>query len=183
MKTSSSKVARRYAKAMVGLCDQRGDGEAVRAALGRLELVLDGAPEALIFLANPTIALSARKAVLKALLDGAKVDGSAFNLVSLLLDKGRIAELRHISTAFAAMLDDRSGRVQAEVVSATALTDASVQRLRALLQRMLSREIVLHASVNPDLIGGLVVHVGNTVYDASVLNHLNRLRHRLVAQA
>jgi len=183
MKTSSSKVARRYAKAMVSLCDSRGDGEAVRAALGRLEQVLDGAPEALMFLANPTVALDARKAVLKSLLDGAKIEGSARNLVSLLLDNGRIGELRQIATAFADMLDDRSGRVQVEVVSAVALADASIQRLRALLQRMLSREVMLRATVNPDLIGGLVVHVGNTVYDASVLNHLNRLRHRMVAQA
>lgn len=183
MKTSSSKVARRYAKALVNLCDERGDGEAVRAALGRLEQVLDAAPESLAFLANPTMALESRKAVLKSLLDGAQIDGSARNLVSLLLDKGRIGELRHIAAAFAAMLDERTGRVQAEVVSAVALQDATVQRLRALLQKMLSREIVLHARVDADLIGGLVVHVGNTVYDASILNHLNRLRHRMVEQA
>ena len=183
MKTSSSKVARRYAKAMVSLCDQRGDGEAVRIALTRLGSVLQGAPDALIFLPNPTIPVAVRHTVLQSVLDGAKVEGTARNFISLLLDKGRISEVGHITDAFAAMLDERTGRIQAEVVSAVALGDAAVERLRALLGRMLSREVVLQAHVDPDLIGGLRVHVGNTVYDASVRNHLNRLRHRLVAES
>jgi F-type H+-transporting ATPase subunit delta len=163
MKTSSSKLARRYARALVTLCDERGDSEAVRASLRTLAQVWTETPGAQAYLANPTIALETRRQTLDKVLAAAKAEGTARSFVQVLLDKGRIAELPGIETEFAAMLDARTGRVQAEVVSATPMNPPSLDRLR-------------------ELLGGMVVRVGHTVYDASARNHLNRLRHRLLAE-
>lgn len=180
MKTGSAKLARRYAKAMVVLCDQQGNGDVVRKDLQTLANVLDVTPEGAAFLANPTQALAARKTVLGSLLDQTGIQGSARNLAFLLLEKGRIGELAAISGEFATMLDARSGRVQADVAAATPLSTDATTKLQATLQKLLAREVQMNVTVDADLIGGLVVRVGNTVYDASVRNHLNNLRHRLV---
>jgi F-type H+-transporting ATPase subunit delta len=182
MKTSSSKLARRYARALVTLCDERGDGEAVRASLRTLAQVWVETPGALAYLANPTIAVETRRQTLDKVLTAAQAEGTARTFVQVLLDKGRIAELPGIETEFTAMLDARTGRVQADVVSATPLTQPSLDRLRELLARLLAKDVVLHPSVDAELLGGVVVRVGNTVYDASARNHLNRLRHRLLAE-
>ncbi len=180
MKSSSSKVARRYAKALVLLCDERGDGAAVRSQLNSLVAVLAKTPDVLGFLANPTVALEARNKILCNLLDQISAAGSARNLALLLLDKGRIAEVAGIVGEFSAMLDQRTGRVQAELVSAVAVAEASQVRLQQLLARILGKDVVLSARVDSHLIGGLMIRVGNTVYDATIANHLHRLRLRLV---
>lgn len=181
MKQGSLKVARRYAKALISLCDERGDGEAVRAHLLAVCAALDAVPEAHALVANPTIPLDQRRAVLTAVMGACGVAGTAVNLLQLLLDKGRIQVLPAISAEFSALLDLRSGRTEAQVTSAVALSEDAKTRLQGLLVRLLGKQVVLQASVDDQLIGGLVVRVGNTVYDASVANHLARLRQALVS--
>lgn len=180
MKSTSSKVARRYARALALLCDERGDAAAVALALGNLARVLRGEPEALAFLADPTVPAETRRTAVVRALDGLGIGGTARAFVMVLTDKHRVSDLPAIESAFASLLDARTGRVHAHVTAATALGDAAVERLKGVLERLLGKEVQLSASSDVDLIGGLVVRVGNTVYDASVRNHLNRLRHQLV---
>lgn len=181
MKSASIKVARRYARAIAQLCEERGDGEQVRATFSAIDAALTSVPGALVLLANPTLPLSDRKAMLTALADGCGAQGTAKNAVLLLLDKGRISAFSAIRTEFNALLDQKTGRAEATVVSAVALDAAATKRLQALMTRLVGKEVSLTASVDPALIGGLVVRVGNTVYDASVANHLARLRQSLAA--
>lgn len=180
--SASTKLARRYAKAVISLCDERGDGQAVRAALDGLVAVLGQVPEALQLLANPTVPLDQRKALLTQLLDATAVQGTARNLVQLLLDKGRIIEIAAVRQEFSALLDQQTGRVEAQVSAPIALAPEAQQRVQALLAKMLGKEVVLATQVDPALIGGLVVRIGNTVWDGSVANHLNRLRQQLNAE-
>lgn len=180
--SASTKLARRYAKAVMSLCDERGDGQTVRSALDGLVLVLGQVPEALQLLANPTVPLDQRKALLGQLLDAAAVQGTARNLVQLLLDKGRIQEIALVRQEFSTLLDQRTGRVEAQVSSPMALEPAAQQRVQALLGKLLGKQVVLVAQVDPALIGGLVVRIGNTVWDGSVSNHLDRLRQQLIAE-
>lgn len=179
MKTS--KVARRYAKALIALTDERGDADAVRSQLTKLEQTLLHVPDALGFLANPTVAVEPRKTALEQILTLSGAGPTAANLTRLLLDKGRIAELPAIRSEFETLLDARSGRATATVTSAVPLTAADEERLRIALHRLLHKDIAMTTAVDPSLIGGLVVRVGNRIYDASVANHLARLRHQLIA--
>ena len=180
--SASTKVARRYAKAVMSLCDERGDGEVVRTALDGLGAVLAQVPQALQFLANPTLAYDQRRTLLVQLLDATAVQGTARNLVLLLLDKGRIAEILGVRQEFSTLLDLRTGRVEAQVSSSVELSAAVRERVQGLLGRLLGKEVVLMARVDPALIGGVVVRIGNTVWDGSVANHLNRLRQQLIAE-
>ncbi len=181
MKQGSVKVARRYAKALVSLCDERGDGEVVRGHMQAMAVALAEVGEARAILTNPSVALEQRRAVLAAVVNACGVSGTAKDMVNLLLDKSRISSLADISKEFTALQDARSGRTQALVTSAVALGDGAKQRLQDLLGRLLGKRVALDAQVDPSLLGGLVVRVGNTVYDASVANHLARLRQTLLA--
>jgi F-type H+-transporting ATPase subunit delta len=183
MNPASFKVARRYAKALVSLCDERGDGVQARQDLDALVAVMAQNAVAAALLANPTVAIAQRKGLLGQMLDALKVQDTARNLASLLLDKGRIASLEAVSREFNALLDQRSGRTEAQVTSAVALDDAAKARLQQSLGQLLGKQVQLTAAVDPQLIGGLVVRVGNTVYDASVANHLARLRQQLVTES
>jgi F-type H+-transporting ATPase subunit delta len=180
MSTVTHKVARRYAKALALLTDERGEGEVVRASLQRLRELFDAEPKALELLADPTVSLEARRGIVERALDGLQVDKTARAFVLVLLQNGRMAVFPPVERAFAALLDARSGRVRAQVTSAVALSDAAAVRLKGVVERMLGKQVELELAHDADLLGGLVVKVGNTVYDASVRNHLNKLRYQLV---
>lgn len=179
MKTS--KVARRYAKALIALTDERGDAEQVRGQLAKLDQTLASISGALDFLSNPTVAVEPRKASLEQLLVASDAGVTTGNLARLLLDKGRFSELSAIRAEFESMLDARSGKATADVTSAAPLSTGDLERLRVALHRLLHKDVAVTTAVDPSLIGGLVVRVGNRVYDASVSNHLARLRHQLIA--
>ncbi len=181
MKSGSAKIARRYAKGLLLLCDERGDGETVRATLKQLDAVLQSQADALSFLTNPSQPNEIRKKVLIAALEALQANPTARDFAQLLLDKGRLDQLHGIVKEFDLLLDARSGRVQAQVRSAATLSAQATSRLQTTLRALLGKEVQLETAVDPSLLGGFVVEVGNTVYDASVRNQLNRLRGHLTA--
>lgn len=178
--SGSVKLARRYARALALLCDERADGVQVRADLEFVVGVLKNVPDAMAQLENPTVDMAPRVQLLTAILDQGKVQGTARNFALLMLEKGRIGALPGALTEFVALEDARSGRAEAQVTSATPLTEADQARIAAAVKRLVGKEIHMTTQVDPDLIGGLVVSVGNTVWDSSVRNHLNRLKNQLV---
>ena len=178
--SGSAKIARRYARALALLCDERGDAEAVRTALQQIVATLNAAPDALTFLTNPTLPHEPRTALLVTLLKELKVTGTAEAFTRLMLDNGRIGSLAATLVEFAAIQDARSGRAEAQLTSAVALDAKGIARVAAAISRLVGKEVHVTAAVDPELLGGVVVRVGNTVWDSSVRNHLNRLHNQLV---
>lgn len=178
----SAKIARRYARALELLTDERGDAEACRTALTQVVAVLNGAPDAMAFLTNPTLPQEPRAKLLASILEQCKVTGTAEAFAKLMLDAGRIANFPSAVAEFSAIQDARSGRAEALVASAVALDAAAQARVAAAIKRLIGKEVHVTASVDPELLGGMVVRVGNTVWDSSVRNHLNRLHNQLVTE-
>ncbi len=178
--SGSAKIARRYARALALLCDERGDADAVRAALTQVVATLNAAPEALTFLTNPTLPHEPRTSLLATVLKELAIKGTAEAFTKLMLDNGRIGSLAATLVEFAAIQDARSGRAEAQLTSAVALDAAAIARVAAAIKRLIGKEVQVTASVDPELLGGVVVRVGNTVWDTSVRNHLNRLHNQLV---
>ena len=178
--SGSAKIARRYARALALLCDERGDADAVRAALSRMVATLQAAPEALAFLTDPTLPLEPRTNLIATVLRELQISGTAEAFTKLMLDNGRIGALPATLVEFAAIQDARSGRADAQLTSAVPLDAAAIARMAAAIKRLIGKEVQVTASVDPELLGGVVVRVGNTVWDSSVRNHLNRLHNQLV---
>lgn len=182
---SRSDVARRYAQALWELAaaeagtDQHGGGEVLRAGLDRLVAILTATPDAAALLVNRTVAVARRRELLDRILAAAGTPRTAANLARLLLDRGRMGDLASIASAFGLLLDERSGKVEGTIAAATALSAADIDRIAAALGTRLGKTVTLRAEVDPALLGGLKVQIGNLIFDASVRNHLARLREQL----
>jgi F-type H+-transporting ATPase subunit delta len=173
--------ARRYAEAAfeVGLRD--GTVERWRTELEAAASVV-GDERALRALANPSIPFDRRSAAVAALLKGIASD-QALNLVQLLLRRGRIEELPRVAAEFRRLDDRRQGITNATATSASELTPDEVRALTQRLEQSTGGRVALDVRVDPSLLGGLVVRVGERLIDGSVRGRLERLRNQLISGA
>ena len=209
MAVRPSTAARRYAEATFALAGRDGTEDAWRFglraaadALGReavLRVVEDPArprsermgvvrtvlgAESLTALVRSVMdedrsMTTALAAVLEAV--GSRVASQLVNLVGLLVDRRAVSLLSSISDEYDRLLDAKRGIVRALVTSATELTDPEASAVRERIEAMTGSRIELRREVDPGLIGGLTVRVGDELIDASVRGRLERLRHQLLA--
>ncbi len=107
------------------------------------------------------------------------LDDGATNLVRLMAQNGRLAELPGVSERFEALRAEAEGVIDAQVTSATKLDKGQRERIGASLKKRLDREIRLHCEVDASLIGGAVIRAGDLVIDGSLKGRLERLTSRL----
>jgi F-type H+-transporting ATPase subunit delta len=101
------------------------------------------------------------------------------NVVQLLIERNRMSYLPDIARAYRTLADAKSGRVRGSVVSATPLDADSVRRLEQALEQLTQRNVVLEASVDPGVLGGVSAQVGSVVYDGTLRTQLDAMRRNL----
>ena len=129
---------------------------------------------------NPRLDASAKESLLLSI-GGDRFAGDARNFIRVLVEAERVAMLPQISTMFDMLKDDAEGTANATIESAFALTDAQVAELRSGLEKRFGRKIEATVTINPDLIGGARVTVGDAVLDGSVQAKLAAMRAQLRA--
>ncbi len=174
-------AARRYAEAVLEIARRDGTFEAWLADLRQAATVVTQ-PEISRVVNSPAVAHAARRAVLTGLLEP-RISKLALNLVILLAMRGRLAILPTVAADFKLLLDRERGVVVANVTSAVRLEPSELEAIAARLREQTGSTIEVAAAVDPDLIGGLTVRLGDRLIDASVRGRLERLRDRLVAGA
>jgi len=105
------------------------------------------------------------------------------NLIQLLLRRGRIEALPRVAEEFRRLDDDRQGITHATATTAAKLTPDEVKDLTKRLERSTGRRVALDVEIDPSLLGGLVVRVGDRMIDGSVRGRLERLRNQLISGA
>jgi F-type H+-transporting ATPase subunit delta len=130
-------------------------------------------------LESPAVRAARKKEVIKTLGARLELSRTAQNVLFLLVDHRRMAQLKAILTQFRAMVDEHMGLVQARVTSAQPLSDADRAGLEAALAGKTGRRVRASYDVDPSLIGGVVTRVGSTIYDGSVVEQLRLLREKL----
>lgn len=174
-------IARRYATAFIEVAAERDAVDQLLGDLERLaELVVAHDGMLLHVLSNPVFLVEERRNVLVEALKRAKAVSLTRNLAHLMLDKNRLASLPEVLEAYREMADARSGRARVLVETAEALSPQLEAEVRASLEQVTGKKVILDVSVNPDLIGGMVARVGGKVYDASVRARLEQLRQTLL---
>jgi F-type H+-transporting ATPase subunit delta len=133
-------------------------------------------------LANPAIPVERRAAVLAELL-GDRASRPVQNLIQLLLRRGRIEALPRVAAEFRRLDDERQGITKATATTAAPLTPDEVRTLTERLELSTGRRVVLDVEIDPSLLGGLVVRVGDRMIDGSVRGRLERLRNQLISGA
>jgi F-type H+-transporting ATPase subunit delta len=174
-------AARRYAEAAFEVATRDGTLERWRTELDASAARLAD-PVAMGALANPSIPIDQRSVAVGSLLDGF-ASRPVQNMVQLLLRRGRIEALPRVAAEFRRLDDRRQGITHATVTSAAPLTADETRAITQRLEQTTGDRIELDATVDPDLLGGLVVRVGDRLIDASVRSRLERLRNQLTSGA
>ena len=172
-------LARRYAKAIFDIGSEQGGLDKMGADLRVLSKAMNDSPELVSTLSNPAIRRSDRKAIIDALLQRIGVVTVTRNAVYLLLEGERLGSLPMISRQLDAMIEEKAGRVMAEVVSAKPLDPSQLSQITATLEKLSGKKVSLSSRQDPDLLGGVVAKVGDTVYDGSLRTQLRNLRDEL----
>lgn len=172
-------LARRYAKAIFDIGSQQGDLTKLGQDIRSLAKAMNESAELGTALTNPAIRRSDRRKVIDGLLSSIGVQTASRNLVYLLLDGERMATLPGISRALDEMIEAKAGRVTAEVVSAKPLDPSQLSQINAVLEKLSGKKVSVTTRQDPELLGGVVAKVGDTVYDGSLRTQLRAIRDEL----
>jgi F-type H+-transporting ATPase subunit delta len=173
-------LARRYARAILELGTAQRNLDQLGAELRALAQAMKGSPELVSSLTNPAIRRADRRRVIDALLQRVSASQHTRNLIYILLDGERLASLPSISREVDAMIEARSGRISAEVTSARPLDAAELKQITAALEQLSGKQVSVTRREDPDLLGGVVAKLGDTVYDGSLRTQLRNLRDELI---
>jgi ATP synthase F1 delta subunit len=171
-------VAARYARALFIVTERRRETATALAQLSGLRPVLAPGSRVGAHLASPGLRLADKRQALREAL-GKVVLPIVVVFVDLLLRKKRLREFPGVVQEFEALVEKQQGIQRAEVVSAVPLPAAERQRLHAALERRTGAKIRLTASVDPELMGGALVRIGDHLIDRSVRTLLDRVGQQL----
>ena len=172
-------LSRRYARAVLDLGLAAGNLDRMGADLRTLAKAMKDSAELQSALTNPAIRRADRRRILDALLARISAQPQTKNLVYLLLDSERLGSLEGISREVDAMIQARSGRVSAEIISAKPLDPAQVAQITTALEQLSGKKVDVTRREDPALLGGVVAKVGDVVYDGSLRTQLRAIREEL----
>ena len=170
-------IATVYARSLFEVAREQGKLEDVREQLGQVADAVAEERSLMTFFFSPYFSTEEKKDGLhKAVTDG---DPIVVNFLELLVEKHRMTELFRIRRAFDALWREENKKLPVQITSAIELDGNVVDGIAAKIAEQTGRDVQLTTTVDPDVLGGLVVRVGNTVLDASVQRRLERLRKEL----
>ncbi|WP_319763789.1 F0F1 ATP synthase subunit delta [Maridesulfovibrio sp.] len=174
-------VSRRYAKALFSVGQKQGEADlaAYGKALTELSQILEDSPEALRLFQNPVFSAEEKKAVLGKLLEKTSAGPVVKNFCSLLADKGRLPVIPEIASDYAGMLDNVQGVVRGKLVTAIKLTVKRQKEIKARLEEQLKSKLELEFGMDKDILGGVVLQVGDKVLDASIRAQLQMMKEQI----
>jgi F-type H+-transporting ATPase subunit delta len=171
-----ARLAKVYAEALLAAATRQNAVDATGDELSHfVSDVLAAAPEVESFLASPVVGKKTKAAAIEAALPGRSSD-LVRGLFTVLARNGRLNLLRGIAAAYRLLLDDRAGRIRVKVTSAMDLSDTQRTALSSTLTDILKQQPILAVRVDPDLLGGMIVQIGDRVIDTSVRTRLQSLR-------
>ena len=171
----SSGLSGRYATALFGLARERDRLAALEADIGKLEEAIATGPEVMRTLRSPLVSRDEHARAMEALARDLDLSELTAHFLGVLADKRRLGVLPAILRVLHEMLAAERGEATAEVISAVPLSEAQLGEVEKSLAGYLDQAVRLVASVDPGLIGGLVVRVGSRMIDASLKTKLQQL--------
>lgn len=180
---TTERLGRIYAEALLDTAEKQGKVEAVAEEFDALVTqVLDHHPEIEAMLSGAS-STRTQKAELITKAFAGKTEDIFLDFLQIVNRHGRLEFLRPIRAAYRKLCDERARRERVRVKSAVPLDDGQRDRLTELLRQRLGREPVLETEVVPELLGGLIVRIGDEVYDDTVRSRLVGLRDQLLARS
>jgi F-type H+-transporting ATPase subunit delta len=173
-------IARVYARSLFEVAQEHDKLDEVREQLGQFASALQDNRELQVFFFSPYFSTEEKKEGLGKLLDGA--DDAVLNFLELLVEKHRTPAIFRIRNAFETLWERENKLLPVEITSAIELDDEIARRIGDQIGEQTGQRVELTKTVDPDILGGLVLRVGNSILDASIRNRLDNLR-KSVAKA
>jgi F-type H+-transporting ATPase subunit delta len=182
MRLGERVVAERYARALLEvLLEKNGDPETVESELAGFQSLLEREQALASVLSSPTVTADKRVRVLDGILRYSEFSSYTKNVLRLLTAKERMGVLPLLLEQFKKLLLDHQKIQPGEVVSAHPLTQTQQLKLAESLGKAIGKTMKLTYETNPSIVGGLVVRLGNRVYDASVVTQLRRFKEKALS--
>lgn len=171
-----------YAKALMGFGVEAGNVDQLVDELSAVVDVLHELPKLRAALESPRIALEAKSKLINTAFEK-QVGRDVLNFLKIVATKNRFDCLGAIGISASRMQDEMAGRVKATLTTAEVVDDSVREKIVAKLAEVLGKQVSLTSTVDPAIIGGMVVRVGDTVYDGSVANELSQVRTKATKRA
>lgn len=178
---SNQTIARRYARALYEEAREAGRLDQVDADVLAVRESIEGAADLQRLLSSKVVARRRKEAVINSLF-GDRVDDLIVGLMRLLISKGREDSLVEVVRSYVVLRDEVRGEVDANVRVAMPLSEQQQADLKSRLDAATGKSVRLNIAEDPSLISGLVVRVGDTVYDGSARHKLKTLREQFASR-
>jgi F-type H+-transporting ATPase subunit delta len=167
-------IARVYSRSLFEVAQEQDKLDGLREELGQFADALGSERNLQVFFFSPYFSTEEKKDGLRRTVEGA--DETLVNFLELLVEKHRMPALFRIRRQFDELWEDENRLLPVQVTSAIELEDATVRQIGDAIGKQTGRRIELKSEVDPDILGGIVLRVGNSVLDASIRNRLEQLR-------
>jgi len=176
--TGAEQLGKTYARALIGAAGKAGVADQVVEQLGRLvDEYLGGSPQLQAAFASPRIEAEEKVRVIERLFSD-EFDPLLIKFLKVMAQRDRLGYVDAVRNAADEIHDDMMGRVVASVRTAVPLDDTLRNQISERLGTLLNKQVRLRESVDPELIGGVVIRVGDRVFDSSVSNQLDKMAKR-----
>jgi F-type H+-transporting ATPase subunit delta len=167
-------IAQVYARSLFEVAKEQSKLDVVKEQLGQFAEALDGNRELSIYFFSPYFSTTEKSDGLGTLLEG--VDPTVENFLKLLIENHRMPVIFRVRREYDVLWEQEHQLLPVTVTSAVALDEATVKSIGDAIGRQTGQQVELTANVDPDVLGGLIVRVGNSILDASIRNRLENLR-------
>ncbi len=174
-----SNISKRYARAFFDIAGEEKKLEQYYNELHQFSSVIAQNKDLGGFLANPIFEQESKKKVLEKIIGKLSLSPMTINFLKLLIDKKRIDVLPDIETCYRQLMDETLQKVRVTVKTAFPLSGEMQSYITSSLKKMTGRSVEVTVEDDKNLLGGIVIGVGDTLYDGSIKNQLNNMRNLL----
>jgi len=171
-----------YANALADVALAQGAAAPVTVQLGDFTAAYRSSPELRNFLASPAVSKAEKRGVAEKISARLGVSRIVRNFLFAVIDHQRTQLLPEIFKSFQDAVRERQGVAEAEIFAPSALNDAQKTEMTRALEKLTGKKVETKFSLDANLLGGVLVRVGDTIYDGSLRNRLNDLRQRLASE-
>jgi len=170
-------IAQVYSRSLFEVAKEQGKLDEIREQLGEFADALSENRDLQLFLFSPYFSTPEKKDGLHRIVEGG--DQALINFLELMIEKHRMPLLFRIRRQFEALWQDEHRLLPVQVTSAIELDEKTIEQIKERIHEQTDREVELTTEVNPDILGGIVLRVGNSILDASIRNRLEQVRRQL----
>ncbi len=175
----TNSVPGRYASALFDLAQEQSQLPQTEADIDKLQAMLDDSEDLRRMLKSPVFSAEDQTKAMEAISKQAGLSPLTTNFIKLVIKNRRLFALPEIIKSFRVFTVNARGEVQAEVTSATPLSDDQINALQQTLMSSIGKNVQVSTQVNPSLLGGLVVKIGSRMIDSSLRTKLSTLKMRM----